>query len=93
MKRAWLAILLAMNALIAAAAPPVAPREPKDVSVHGERRIDDYYYLRERHDPRVLAYLKAENAYSAAWFAPLVNKLPLATDVALPISPLSDSFG
>ena len=70
MKRAWLAILLAMNALIAAAAPPVAPREPKDVSVHGERRIDDYFYLRERHDPRVLAYLKAENAYSAAWFAP-----------------------
>lgn len=51
-------------------APPVAPRQPKDVSVHGERRIDDYFWLRQRKDPRVMAYLKAENAYTAAWLAP-----------------------
>ena len=49
---------------------PVAAREPKDVSVHGDRRIDDYSWLRDRDDPRTLAYLRAENAYADAWFAP-----------------------
>ncbi|HWK82533.1 MAG TPA: S9 family peptidase [Caldimonas sp.] len=50
--------------------PPVAPREAKDVSVHGERRIDDYFWMRDRDDPRTLPYLEAENAYADAWFAP-----------------------
>ena len=49
--------------------PPVAPREPKDVTVHGDRRIDDYFWLRQRDDPRTLTYLRAENAYADAWFA------------------------
>ena len=49
---------------------PVAPREPKDVTVHGDRRNDDYFWLRDRDDPRTLAYLRAENAYADAWFAP-----------------------
>ena len=50
--------------------PPVAPREPKDVTVHGDRRIDDYFWLRKKDDPRTLQYLKAENAYAEAWLAP-----------------------
>ncbi|MDQ2733929.1 MAG: oligopeptidase B, partial [Pseudomonadota bacterium] len=49
---------------------PVAPREAKDVSVHGDRRIDDYFWMRHRDDPRTLSYLRAENAYAEAWFAP-----------------------
>ena len=52
------------------AAPPQAPQEARDVSVHGETRIDPYFWLRERDDPRTLAYLKAENAYADAWLAP-----------------------
>jgi oligopeptidase B len=52
------------------APPPVAPRETKDVSVHGDTRIDDWFWLRDRDDPRTLAYLKAENAWADAWFAP-----------------------
>ncbi|MED5618605.1 S9 family peptidase [Ideonella sp. BN130291] len=57
-----------------AASTPVAPRAarvPKDVSVHGDQRIDDYFWLRERDNPEVLAYLRAEAAYTAAWFKPL----------------------
>ncbi len=50
--------------------PPLAPREPKDVSVHGDRRIDDWFWLRDRDDPRTLDYLKAENAWAEVWFAP-----------------------
>ena len=49
---------------------PIAAREPKDVSVHGDIRIDDYFWLRDRDDPRTLAYLQAENDWAAAWFAP-----------------------
>ena len=52
------------------AAPPRAPREARDVSVHGDPRSDDYHWLRDRDDPRTLAYLRAENAYADAWFAP-----------------------
>jgi len=50
----------------AAATPPVAKRQPKDVSVHGERRVDDYHWLRERTNPEVISYLNAENAYTQA---------------------------
>jgi protease II len=50
---------------------PEAPRQPHDVSVHGDPRIDDWHWLRERDDPAVLAHLRAENAHTEAWFAPL----------------------
>ena len=50
--------------------PPVAPREPRDVTVHDDRRIDDYFWLRKKDDPRTLPYLRTENAYADAWFAP-----------------------
>ena len=67
-----LTCLLATAMTIAQSSPsvPVAPREPKDVTVHGDRRIDDYFWLRQRDDPRTLPYLRAENAYADAWFAP-----------------------
>lgn len=50
--------------------PPVAAKKPKDVSVHGDRRIDDYFWLREKDDPEVQAHLKAEAAYAEAWYQP-----------------------
>jgi oligopeptidase B len=48
------------------ATPPIALREPRAATVHGHERIDDYFWLRNRDDPRVLDYLKAENAYTEA---------------------------
>jgi oligopeptidase B len=54
-----------------AADPPVAPKRPTVLRKHGERRIDDYYWLRYEQDPAVLAYLQAENAYAAAVTKPL----------------------
>jgi oligopeptidase B len=38
---------------------------------HGDRRTDDWYWLRDRDDPEVIAYLEAENAYADAMLAPL----------------------
>jgi oligopeptidase B len=35
------------------------------LEAHGDRRIDPYYWLRDRQNPEVVAYLEAENAYTA----------------------------
>ena len=43
--------------------PPVAPKRPHRLERHGDARVDDYYWMRNRDDPEVLAYLQAENAY------------------------------
>ncbi len=50
--------------------PPVAERRPHVDVYHGERIEDPYYWMRERDDPAVRAYLEAENAYTAAVAAP-----------------------
>jgi oligopeptidase B len=51
-------------------APPEAPRRPHPLAIHGERLADDYFWLRDREDPAVHAYLSAENAYAQAMLAP-----------------------
>jgi len=38
--------------------------------IHGDRREDDYFWLRDKNDPRVTAYLEAENAYTATVMQP-----------------------
>ena len=43
--------------------PPIAERIPKEMEIHGDVRIDDYYWLNERENPKVIDYLNAENAY------------------------------
>jgi len=50
--------------------PPVAKRVPRRERVHGEERVDDYFWLRDRQDPDVRAYLEAENAYTEAVMRP-----------------------
>jgi oligopeptidase B len=51
--------------------PPVPPKRPYVLSLHGDDRVDDWYWLRDRDDPEVMAYLTAENAYADAMLAPL----------------------
>jgi oligopeptidase B len=46
--------------------PPVAPRVPTVRTHHGLERTDDYEWLRAKDDPRVTAYLEAENDYTQA---------------------------
>ncbi len=43
--------------------PPIAERIPKKMEIHGDVRIDDYYWLNERENPQVIDYLNGENAY------------------------------
>ncbi|RPH55133.1 S9 family peptidase, partial [bacterium] len=50
--------------------PPVAKKiEKKDV-VHGDTRIDNYSWLREKENPEVVSYLEAENKYTEAVMKP-----------------------
>ncbi|WP_321389789.1 S9 family peptidase [Emcibacter sp.] len=50
---------------------PVAKKVPYTMEIHGDVRVDDYYWLRDddRKDPEVLAYLDAENAYTKSVMA------------------------
>ncbi len=65
-----LALLLALAPLAAAQSPPasapVARAVPKVDTIHGDILVDDYFWLREKQNPEVMAYLEAENAYTAA---------------------------
>jgi oligopeptidase B len=49
--------------------PPQAPKRPHTLSAHGDERVDEWYWLREKDDPAVLAHLEAENAYTEAMTA------------------------
>jgi oligopeptidase B len=55
----------------AVAAPPVAACKPKVLTKFGDRRVDPYFWLREKESPEVIAYLEAENAYASAVMQPL----------------------
>ena len=53
--------------------PPEAAKRPVELQLHGDVRIDDYYWLRERDNPEVIAYLEAENEYTEAVMAPAAD--------------------
>jgi oligopeptidase B len=58
---------------------PIAPVMPKTFREFGGVRIDNYDWLRDRKDPRVIAYLDAENAYANAQLEPIK---PLVDELA-----------
>lgn len=44
--------------------PPSAKKIEKKLTIHGDTRIDNYYWLNERDNPEVIAYLEEENEYT-----------------------------
>ncbi|MBA2684652.1 MAG: S9 family peptidase [Gemmatimonadaceae bacterium] len=71
MSRSFVAIsfaVIALTASLAAQEPagPVATKIARVDTVHGDVRIDNYFWLREKTNPKVIAYLDSENAYTAA---------------------------
>lgn len=42
---------------------PQAKKIEKILEIHGDRRIDNYFWLNERENPEVIQYLEEENAY------------------------------
>jgi oligopeptidase B len=59
------------TALSAALLPPVAKKKPKVLTKFGDRRVDNYFWLREKSSPEVIEYLNAENRYTQAVMKPL----------------------
>src|SRR5690348_2866913 len=49
---------------------PAAARKPHETHIHGYTRTDNYFWLREKTNPAVRAYLEAENAYTDAVMKP-----------------------
>jgi len=50
--------------------PPDAQKKPKELTIHGDTRIDNYYWLNDRDNPEVIEYLKAENKYAESVLKP-----------------------
>ncbi len=66
------------NGGAAAPQPPMAEKKPKTTNIHGVTLVDDYFWMREKTNPAVLAHLQAEDAYTQAMMkhtVPLQEKL------------------
>jgi oligopeptidase B len=64
------AVLAQMDGASTTPQPPMAERKPKETKIHGDTLVDDYFWLREKSNPQVLAHLKAEDAYALAMMKP-----------------------
>lgn len=53
---------------------PVAAIKPHTFNEHGKTRIDNYFWLKERENPEVIAYLNAENKYCDDVLAPVKKR-------------------
>lgn len=53
--------------------PPSAPRRPHQLTAHGHRRVDDWFWLRDAEDPEVISHLQAENDYAERLLAPTAD--------------------
>jgi len=65
------------------------------MTVHGDTRVDNYFWLRDRQDPATIAYLEAENAYTkeklqhteslqATLYAEMLGRIQ-QTDLSVPV--------
>ncbi|MDP9113023.1 MAG: S9 family peptidase [Acidobacteriota bacterium] len=75
--------------------PPAAKIVPHPITVHGDTRIDNYFWLRDRQDPDTIAYLEDENAYTkqtlqhtealqAKLYAEMLSRIQ-QTDLSVPV--------
>lgn len=53
--------------------PPQAKRIPHPHVLHGDVRLDDYYWLQDKTNPDTIEYLEKENAYYEEHLAPLAD--------------------
>ncbi|MDW7695695.1 S9 family peptidase [Flammeovirgaceae bacterium SG7u.111] len=57
---------------------PTVEKKPKELTIHGDTRVDDYYWLNERENPQVVSYLESENSYKDSVMA---NLKPLQKEI------------
>ncbi len=44
--------------------PPIAKKIPVEIIIHGDKRVDNYSWLKDKSDPEVIKYLEEENSYA-----------------------------
>jgi oligopeptidase B len=66
----FLCVLAADDGSGALPAPPVAKKVPKTTEINGRTLVDNYYWMRDKKNPEVAAYLEAENVYTDAVMKP-----------------------
>ena len=71
-------VSLLMTCSKAVPQPPIAEVVAHELEEHGDVRIDNYYWLRERDNPAVISYLDAENTYTDAM---MLGTAPLQTEL------------
>ena len=47
--------------------PPKAKKIPVEIKMHGDIRIDNYQWLKDKNNPEVIEYLKEENAFAESY--------------------------
>jgi len=57
----------------AAPQPPMTEKKPKTTTIHGVTIVDDYFWLREKTNPAVMAHLQAENDYADSMMKPTAS--------------------
>jgi oligopeptidase B len=68
-----LSMVLLMTTSARTTEPPVVEQRPHTLEKHGDTRVDPYFWLRNRDDKDVIAYLEAENEYFRQQMAPLAT--------------------
>ena len=54
--------------------PPIAPKNPRQLTAHGDIRVDPWYWLQDIEDPDTLTYLTAENSFTEHTFKPWADQ-------------------
>ena len=67
-----LAVVAGILALSAAdlPKPPIAKKVPHVTEINGRKLVDNYFWMRDKKNPEVADYLRAENAYTEAIMKP-----------------------
>ena len=56
--------LLLKSKILETTTPPKATKKDKVLLHHGDKRVDSFYWLREKENPEVIKYLNDENTYT-----------------------------
>src|ERR1700761_9239873 len=68
---AWILTLCALPLAGQTPQPPIAQVLPHTETRYGATIIDNYYWLRDKSNPKVIQYLEEENAYTEKATGPL----------------------
>ncbi len=64
-------MITALDSCARLPSPPTPAERPYTLEAHGEKRVDPWFWMKERENPEVISYLKAENDYLEKVLSPV----------------------